>query len=313
MKRVILVLITLLLTLPTLAALAAIAARIPAPKVVKINERIHALLGPMELPNKGNQGYMVNATLILGDSGAILVDTGFTDEIGAHLAKAVAKITPKPVTHIINTHHHGDHTFGNSAFPNAKVLSSEACRKLLIESEADWHALIEGAVGRKFPNTRAVPATEVYARSTRSEIVIDGVKMVIWVPQAAHTSGDLLIWLPDDRVLVAGDVLVNQVTPNFRDATMKDWIATLAEIQTFPAKTLIPGHGPLMTLKDASAMHERMAKLYAGIEEGYKAGLTDSEVRKRLDLSEWRKLRHFNEIMGGNINKAYLEAEAAAF
>jgi glyoxylase-like metal-dependent hydrolase (beta-lactamase superfamily II) len=296
-----------------LLAAPAFAAKIPEPKVVKVNDRVYALLGPMALPNAHNQGYMVNSTLIVGDKGAILIDTGFTDEIGAHLAKAIAKLTPKPVTHIINTHHHGDHSFGNVAFPQAKVISSEMCRKLLIEGEADWLALIEGAVGRKFPTTKAVPATEVYARNSRSTVTLDGVKLEFWVPESAHTAGDMLIWLPDDKVLVAGDVLVNQVTPNFRDATVKQWIATLDEAAKVPAKTIIPGHGPLMTPKDAAAMHKRMAKLYAGIEAGYKAGLTDSEIRQKLDLAEWKRLHHFEEQMGGNINKAYLEVEAAAF
>ena len=296
-----------------LLALPASADKMPEPKVVKVNARIYALLGPVALPNAHNQGYMVNSTLIVGDTGAILIDTGFTDEVGAHLAKTIARLTPKPVTHIVNTHHHGDHSFGNVAFPQAKVISSEMCRKLLIEGEAEWLAMVEGLVGRKFPNTRAVPATEVYAKNSRKQVTLDGVKLEFWVPEAAHTAGDMLIWLPDDKVLIGGDVLVNQVTPNFRDATVKQWIATLAEVKKIPAKTIIPGHGPLMTSKDATAMHARMAKLYAGVEAGYKAGLSDSEIRKQLDLSEWKKLHHFEQQMGGNINKVYLEVEAAAF
>lgn len=307
MKRVLLFVCSLFLSVQ------AFAASIPATKVVKVNERIYALLGPMALPNKANQGYMVNSTLILGDSGAIIIDTGFTDEIGAHLRAEVAKLTKKPVKVVINTHHHGDHTFGNTAFPGAKVISSEMCRKLLLEGEAEWLAIIEGSVGRKFPNTKAVPATEVYANNTKSDIVIDGVKMTLWVPEAAHTLGDLMIWLPDDRVLVGGDILVNQITPNFRDALVKKWVEALAQVQALPAKTIIPGHGPLMTLKEAAAMHDRMAKLYAGVEAGYKAGLTDSEIRAKLDLKEWKVLHEFDQHMGGNINKTYLEVEASSF
>lgn len=306
MKRLLMLLWALLLAGPVFAA-------IPATKVVKVNDRIYALLGPMALPNKENQGYMVNSTLIIGDSGAIVIDTGFTDEIGMHLKKEVAKLTKKPVTVVINTHHHGDHTFGNAAFPGAKVISSEMCRKLLLEGEADWLALIEGAVGRKFPNTKAVPATEVYARNSKTDVVIDGVKMTLWVPEAAHTMGDLMIWLPDDKILIGGDILVNRITPNFRDAVVKKWVEALGEVQTLPAKTIIPGHGPLMTLKDAAAMHDRMAKLYAGVEAGYKTGLTDSEIRGKLDLKEWKSLKEFDVQMGGNINKTYLEVEASSF
>lgn len=291
----------------------ALAAPIPATKVVKVNERVYALLGPMALPNKANQGYMVNSTLIIGDSGAIIIDTGFTDEIGAHLRKEVAKLTKKPVKVVINTHHHGDHSFGNVAFPGAKVISSEMCRKLLLEGEADWLAIIEGAVGRRFPNTKAVPASEVYAGNTKTDIVIDGVNMTLWVPEAAHTLGDLMIWLPEDKVLVGGDILVNQITPNFRDALVKKWVETLAEVQTMPIKAIIPGHGPVMSLQEAAAMHDRMAKLYAGVEAGYKAGLTDSEIRAKLDLKAWKPLHEFDQHMGGNINKTYLEVEANSF
>lgn len=303
----------LFLILALLFSTATLAAGIPATKVEKVNDRIYALLGPMELPNASNQGYMVNSTLIIGNTGAILIDTGFTDEIGTHLRKVVAKLTKKPVKVIINTHHHGDHSFGNAAFPEARVISSEMCRKLLIEGEGDWLAIIEGATGRKFPNTRAVPATEVYANKTKSDVVIDGVKLTFWVPEAAHTAGDMMIWLPDDQVLVGGDITVNQITPNFRDANVKLWIDALGEVKSMPAKTIIPGHGPLMTTADVGQLHQRMSKLYAGIEAGYKAGLTDGEIRQQLDLTEWKPLHHFEEQMGGNINKAYLEIEAAAF
>jgi len=101
--------------------------QMPEPRVVKINERVYALLGPMGLPSQHNQGYMVNSTVIIGDQGVILVDSGGTDVVGKHLAKAIAKITPKPVTHIINTHHHGDHHLGNVAFKGAEILRSEQC------------------------------------------------------------------------------------------------------------------------------------------------------------------------------------------
>ncbi|MDP2787604.1 MAG: MBL fold metallo-hydrolase [Pseudomonadota bacterium] len=308
MQRFFSILTGLILTISVASA-----AALPAPKVVKVNARIHALLGPMELPNKKNQGYMVNSILIVGDTGAILIDTGFTDEIGAMLAKQVAKLTSKPVTHVINTHHHGDHSLGNIAFPNAKILSSEQCRKLALEHGADWIAIVEAAAGRKFPNTKVVTASVTYPQNSKSELVIDGVKMVFWVPEAAHTLGDMMIWLPDDQVLLSGDIMVNQITPNFRDANLKEWINALREVQSLPVKTIVPGHGPLMSKQDAAAMHQRMTSLYDGIAAGIKAGLTDSEIRNKLDLKEWKKLHHFDEQMGGNINKAYLEIEAASF
>lgn len=291
----------------------AFAGALPAPKVVKVNDRIFAFIGPMELPDKKNQGYMVNSILVIGDTGAIVVDTGFTDEIGSMLAKQVTKLTAKPVTHVINTHHHGDHSLGNTAFSDAQILSSEQCRKLALEYGADWISIVESAAGRKFPNTKVITASVTYPQNSKTDLTLAGVKMQFWIPEAAHTMGDMMIWLPDDQVLLAGDVLVNKVTPSFRDAKLKEWINALAEIQSLPIKTIVPGHGPLMTKQDAAAMHQRMASLYSGIEAGVKDGLTDSEIRTKLNLTEWKKLLHFDEQMGGNINKAYLEIEAASF
>ncbi len=291
----------------------AFAGSLPAPKVVKVNDRIFAFIGPMELPDNKNQGYMVNSILVIGDTGAIVVDTGFTDEIGSMLAKQVTKLTAKPVTHVINTHHHGDHSLGNTAFPDAQILSSEQCRKLALEFGADWISIVESAAGRKFPNTKVITASVTYPQNSKTDLTLAGVKMQFWIPEAAHTMGDMMIWLPDDQVLLAGDVLVNKVTPSFRDAKLKEWINALAEIQSLPIKTIVPGHGPLMTKQDAAAMHQRMASLYSGIEAGVKDGLTDSEIRTKLNLTEWKKLLHFDEQMGGNINKAYLEIEAASF
>lgn len=300
---------SLLILVSTLAQ----AASLPAPKVQKINERVYALLGPMELPNKSNQGYMVNATVIIGDKGVILVDTGFTDEIGKHLAKAIAKLTPKPVTHIINTHHHGDHTLGNIAFKGAEVISTQQCKELVEKTGYEWIGMVQNLSGSKFPNTKPVPANVTVAQDTRTERMIDGVKIVLWAPKGSHTPGDLIVYLPDDKVLLGGDILVNHITPNFRDGHVKSWIGTLDEIQKTNVKTIVPGHGPLMSKADVTAMHKRMASLYAGVEAGYKKGLSDAEIRKTLDLSQWKKLHHFEDQMGGNINRAYLEVEAANF
>jgi cyclase len=308
MKRVL-----LLLAAAAILGGAALVNPMPAVKVAKVNHRIYALLGPAELPNAHNNGYMVNSTLILGDKAAILIDTGMSDEVGVHIRKAAEKLTKLPITHIINTHHHGDHTLGNVVFQGAEFISSENCRKLVEDTGADWIAIAEEAVGHKLPNTKVVPASRTYASQTRTPVEINGVKMEFWVPEAAHTRGDMLVWLPDDKVLIAGDVLVNTTLPVFRDAEVKKWVQTLADVGQFPAKVIIPGHGPLMTMKDAVAMHKRMADFYAGVEKVYKAGGLESDVRAQLDLKAWQKLKHFDEQMGGNINRTWLQVEAENF
>ena len=282
------------------------------PDVVKINERVYALLGPLELPTRFNRGYMVNSTAIIGDKGVILIDTGFSDEIGEHLKHAVARITPKPVTHVINTHHHGDHVLGNSVFKGATIISSVQCKKLVEDTGAGWVEILEEATERKFPNTVPVLPTVTYAEETKTERVIEGVKLVLWVPKGSHTAGDMMVYLPEERVLVSGDILVQNITPNFQDGFVRNWVETLAQVVALKPATIVPSHGALMKLDDAAAMQRRMAALYAGVEAGYKKGLSDSEIRQTLDLDEWSRMHFFN-MMGTNINRTYLEVEKENF
>lgn len=308
MKRIFLILVVLVY-----ATAAGAETRMPEPKVVKVNDRVYALLGPLGLPSSHNQGYMVNSTVIIGDKGVILVDSGGTDEVGKHLAKAIAKITPKPVTHIINTHHHGDHHLGNVAFKGAKILSSEQCKALVEKTGMEWVQMMENLVGRKFPNTRPIPAVLTFKEESSTGRSLQGVNMVFWVPRGSHTPSDMMMYLPDDKVLIGGDILVNTTTPALRDANVRNWIAALAKAQEFDATTIVPGHGPLMSKSDIAKLHKLLASFYAGVEAGYKKGLSDSEIRGTLDLSEWKNLKEFETNMGANINRTYLEVEAANF
>lgn len=284
----------------------------PEPRTLKINERVYVLLGPIQHANKLNQGYMINSTVIVGDKGVILVDSGGSDEVGRHIATAVRQITHKPVTHVVNTHHHGDHYLGNVAFEGATFISSEMCRKMVLETSHEWLEIMERDIGRKLPGTKPLAAEVTYPGGTRTETFIHGVRVVFWVPRGSHTIGDLLVHLPDDKVLVAGDVLVSGVVPTFQDGSVKNWIQTLAEIETLGVAHFVPGHGDLMTLNDVTAQRDAMLRFYSGVKEGFRNSRSESEIRKSLDLSSWDKLER-SYVIGRNINRAYLEIERDSF
>jgi cyclase len=285
---------------------------LPEARTVSLNDRVHVLLGPVQHANRLNQGYMINSTVIVGEQGVILIDSGGSAEVGRHIAAAVRRITDKPVTHVVNTHHHGDHHLGNAAFEGASFISSEVCRKLVLETAAEWLKIMEGAVGRPLPGTRAIPAGVTYVEGSRTETFIQGVRMVFWVPRGSHTAGDLLVYLPDDKVLVAGDVLVNRVVPTLQDGFVKNWIRTLDELQTLGAVRFVPGHGELMAPDDVAALRGAMQRFYTGVKDGFRNGQNEERIRKSMDLSMWEKLER-SYVLGRNVNRAYLEVEADSF
>lgn len=284
---------------------------IPEARTLKLNERVYVLRGPIQHANRANQGFMINSTVVVGDKGVLLIDSGGSVEVGRHIAAAVRRITSKPVTHVVNTHHHGDHYFGNAAFAGATIVSSEKCRALALETGAEWMRIMEHDIGRKLVGTRPIAAGVTY-RDGRTETLIHGVRVVFWVPRGSHTAGDLLVHLPDDQVLVAGDVLVNGIVPSLQDGFVKNWIATLGEIGKLPAVHFVPGHGEVMTGAQVDALRGAMSRFYAGVKEGYRRNLGEADIRKSLDLSAWEKLER-SYVIGRNVNRAYLEAEADSF
>lgn len=284
----------------------------PEPRTIKINERVFVLLGPIQHANRLNQGYMINSTVIVGDKGVILVDSGGSDEVGRHIAAAVRRITDKPVTHVVNTHHHGDHYLGNVAFQGAIFISSEMCRRMVLETGPEWLGIMERDIGRKLPGTRPLAAGVTYPEGARTETFVDGVRVVFWVPRGSHTIGDLLVYLPDDKVLIAGDVLVSRVVPTMQDGFVKHWIQTLGEIQALGAAHFVPGHGDLMTLRDVTDLRDTMFRFYSGVKQGYRDDQSEERIRKSLDLSVWERLER-SYVIGRNVNRAYLEIEADSF
>jgi glyoxylase-like metal-dependent hydrolase (beta-lactamase superfamily II) len=283
----------------------------PEPRTIQLNPRTYVLLGPIQHANRVNQGYMINSTIIVGDKGVIVVDSGGSNEVGRHLAAAVRRITDKPVTHVVNTHHHGDHYLGNVAFEGATFISSEVCRRLVLETGHEWVGMMEHDVGRKLPGTRIVPATATYAQG-KTETMINGVRVIFWVPKGSHTAGDLMVHLPDDRVLVAGDVLVKGIVPTLQDGFVKNWLETLDDMNRTDITRFVPGHGELMTPGDVVAMRKAMLHFYSGVKDGYEKGLSEADIRKSLDLSMWEGLER-SYVIGRNLNRAYLEVESDSF
>jgi len=285
---------------------------LPEPRTVRINDRVYALLGPIQHANPSNQGYMINSTVIVGDSGVILVDSGGTHEVGQHIARAIRRITRKPVTHVINTHPHGDHYLGNSAFPGATIISSEKCRAGVNETGLEWVGLMERLVGRQFPETRPIAAGVTYREGSVTQVRLQGIPLIFWVPPGSHTDGDLLVYLPQDKVLVTGDVVVNGIVPVMQDAYIRNWIDVLAEIERLDVVTFVPGHGDLMTMRGVKALNRAITRFYAGVKAGFEKGLDESELRKSLDLADWERLERAY-VIGRNISRAYVEIAVDSF
>jgi cyclase len=223
-----------------------------------------------------------NSTIIVGKTGVIVVDAKQTEAGAKDLLAEIAKITPKPVTTAIITHSDGDHLNGLVAFPaGVKIIAHENNKK---EQEA---ALAAG--GRGAPPKDRLP-NQVTTKSKES-MTIDGVKLELYHFAPAHTSGDLVVYLPAQKIVSTGDIVVaNRAddNPNIhfeKNGSTEGWLTSLRGMIALNADTYVTGHGDLLTKADLqrklAATTERRNKIAAMVKEGktleqIKAALPDA-------------------------------------
>src|SRR5579863_7299967 len=181
-----------------------------------------------------------NSGVIVGDKGVIVVDAKTTPAAGKELLDDIAKITPKPVTTVILTHSDGDHVNGLASFPaGLTIIAHEGNKK---EQES---ALAAG--GRGAPPAGHLP-TQIISKN-KDDLKIDGVKLEVlhWAP--AHTSGDLVVFLPSEKIVFTGDIIATQMADPLihleKNGSSEGWITTGKGIAGLDADQFVPGHGDI--------------------------------------------------------------------
>ncbi len=207
-----------------------------------------------------------NSGVVVGDKGVIVIDAKTTAAGGKELLDDIAKITPKPVTTVILTHSDGDHVNGLASFPTGvKVIAHENNKK---EQEA---ALAAG--GRGAPPADHLPSQVV--SKNKESLKIEGVKLELhhWAP--AHTSGDLVVYLPSENIVFTGDIIAGgqRADPLIhaeKNGSSEGWITTVKGIAAINADQFVEGHGDVLAkadiqkrLADAEAKRAKIKELVA--------------------------------------------------
>jgi glyoxylase-like metal-dependent hydrolase (beta-lactamase superfamily II) len=223
-----------------------------------------------------------NSTIIIGKTSVIVVDAKQTDPGAKDLLAQIAKITPKPVKTVLITHSDGDHVNGLVAFPaGIKIIATENNKKELDKALA--------AGGPAAPPSDKLPNTLV--TKTKEKMTIDGVKLELYHFAPAHTSGDLIVFLPAQKIASTGDIVVTNRAddnPNVhfeKNGSTEGWLANVKGLIGLNADSYVTGHGTIVTKADLqrklAATTERRNKIAAMVKEGksvqdIKAALPDA-------------------------------------
>jgi glyoxylase-like metal-dependent hydrolase (beta-lactamase superfamily II) len=218
-----------------------------------------------------------NAGFVIGEDGVLVVDSFFAPGTAKALLDEIRKLTPKPIRYIVNTHYHADHVSGDQTFKDAGAI---------IVTHRNVRAWMRPENQRMFgdvPNPAfKAQMTERIAKFPLPDLVTES-PITIWLgarrvdirPVEGHTGGDLVIGVPDAKVLFCGDMLW-RMPPNIVDGKVSKWIESERDFEHLPdagSMTFVPGHGDVATVKDVAIFRGYLTDLVSLTVAGRKAGL----------------------------------------
>ncbi len=263
-----------------------------------------------------------NTGIIIGDDAVLVADTQATPAMAADVIRRIREVTDKPIKYVVLTHYHAVRVLGASAYKAEgaqQILASQDTYDLIVErGEADKASEI-GRFPRLFQGVDTVPPGMTWPTITFSG------KMTLWLGTLevqllqlgrGHTKGDTVVWLPQDKVLLAGDLVEFDATPYAGDAYFKDWPTTLENLAKLGAKALVPGRGPALMGEQQVAEGLRVTGGFiADVRDSVAAGVAAGHELNRVYKDTFAKLKPkyghwviFDHCMPFDVTRAYDEA-----
>ena len=280
----------------------------------KIAEHTWGVFGPLTAPNPENKGFMNNPVFIITDKSVVVIDPGSSVQVGRALLAKIRKQTDKPITHVFDSHVHGDHWLGNQAFieenPDVKI---HAHPEMIAEAKngegQSWIDLMENLTkGATTGTTATYPSI---ALENQQEIKIDNITIKAHLNEIAHTKTDAMYQIIEDKVLVTGDNTFSKRMPRLDDGSYIGNMMVMDAALALDINVVVPGHGPV---GDKTVLRDFRKFLYI-IYDTSKNLLDDDmepfEMKPIIikKLEKYQKWENFDGAIGKLISVAVLEAE----
>lgn len=281
------------------------------PNITQVSPHVFALVGDMDVPNEENNGFICNSAFVITSNGVVVVDPGGSVQIGRMIIKEIRKRTNKPITHVFNTHHHADHWMGNLAFAELDskpvIMGHSIMKDKAFEIGERWIKIISDMTKNKNKGTKVVLPNKLVKGN--ENLNIGGLTFSLYHPTHAHTKGDIAIYIPEEKTLIAGDILFYKRTPGFQDASPLGNEKALQYMENLDVKTVIPGHGPVTSKDGIRYMLKYINLLHSQVKHYFEKGLEDYEMKNKINVKDYKNMSGFKERFGINVNRMYLEVE----
>ena len=283
-------------------------------KPIQVAPHTYFVQGFAEMGNSKNQNFISNAGFVITPKGVVVIDALGSPVLAKKLITEIKKITPQKVVAVIVTHYHADHVYGLQEFKNigAKIyaqgegrnyLSSETAKQRLIASRVDFAPWVNAS-------TRLTGA-DVWIDQSYT-LTVGGIEFKIGRVGPAHAPEDLIIYVPSEKVLFAGDLVFRGRIPFVGNADSRGWLHALDEIQALNPSVVIPGHGAYSTnpAEDIRFTREYLKYLRESMTKSAVNMDPFEDAYNQTDWSEYEGMPLFRAANRMNAYNVYLSIQA---
>jgi|KBSMisStaDraftv2_1062788.scaffolds.fasta_scaffold107525_2 glyoxylase-like metal-dependent hydrolase (beta-lactamase superfamily II) len=243
--------------------------------VSRVSEHVHVI-------SDLNVGLVPNVGIIVGSRATLVVDTGLGPRNGQTVLKVTNSVSTNRELYVVSTHFHPEHALGESAFPaSAKIIRARAQQQDIDEfglSLAKTFASRSPLVAELLDGAQFRKADVIFDREHTLDLGGVRVRMLSLGP--THTRGDTIVWVEGDRVLFAGDVVMNRTFVAFASpySSVKAWLADFDQLEPLKPVKIVPSHGGVGDASLIAEQREVMKAIQSRAAELKKAGKTADET-----------------------------------
>ena len=297
-------------------AAASAAAQVAAPQAQQVAAGSYMVQGLSALGSSANRNFISNAAFVVTPDGVLVVDALGAPVLAQELLAQIRSITSAPVRYVVLTHYHADHVYGLQAFKDAgaTIIAHKDARLYLNSDTAELRL--------KASRDELAPAVDAATRlvaadrwiDQRTTLTLGGIDFVLQPVGPAHTLEDLVVWVPQLKLLIAGDLVFRGRIPFVGQADSGRWINALDTLLSFDAGVIVPGHGPMSqhTRADLELTRDYLVYLRKAMGDAARNMDPFEDAYARTDWSRFEKLPLFNAANRINAYNTYLLMEQTA-